>query len=636
VYNGTQETLETSLSKYSSDLYTFDLDCDCNLPLELFLHIFYFLNQSDLVHKIALLNKCFRQLIFNQKLSHLVWDFRLIHFNSSADCVDVCVKKKLITPQHLRIRSYKSLEDLLLILNAVQHKIHELRIKDYSIDQSAPAARDVNLEKMLLSKLKLPELRRIALYRLYERHIFFMTQILFAAPQLSHIEYVPFISMIYKNPNLNYFTHITVCSFDVLCDVTQVQASISQLQKLRTFEVKDRIDKDIVEQVLALPLLAKVSIYCGKTLRKTVNHFRDSSQIISPNLKKAKFTKYKSCSNFLEKTGSQMTHLQLYTCNPIHTSVNLSNYSQLTYLASFKSMTIAQLRQVATNCKQLEHFYFKPVYPEQGIQLTDWELLLVALSGSNIRHFGLTSVNFDSKSSAGMDWFSLLIKYLPKLKSIIFASIMSNENEETINLTDYKPLNKLRRYDITGSEKSGINHSLLFARAPNLSKVVFKHRDMTFEELFQLSRRCLKLRELIVDGTIRWGPVRTFNYKFNCFERLSKVSITSFDGSNNSVSDVLLAALCLCKASEFNISVTKASEMWKNSHGISPSGRDIQFIQQYIRSQGNMLINEFEEHNGKMLQKLLEESIQILGTPAMKLSNSLIAACLIVLCPPHK
>jgi len=94
VYNGTQETLETSLSKYSSDLYTFDLDCDCNLPLELFLHIFYFLNQSDLVHKIALLNKCFRQLIFNQKLSHLVWDFRLIHFNSSADCVDVCVKKE--------------------------------------------------------------------------------------------------------------------------------------------------------------------------------------------------------------------------------------------------------------------------------------------------------------------------------------------------------------------------------------------------------------------------------------------------------------------------------------------------------------------------------------------------------------
>jgi hypothetical protein len=559
------------------DLALIDLNCEVHLPTELFLYIFSHLSQSDLVHRISVLSTMFYSLIYDLRFSPMVWDCRWILFNTSKECYNACVKYRLLSPKRIRIRIYRNMNELFSILQAVQNTVVELKIKT-SEARKKPVNYRTTYSK--IEELKLTELKRIAIYSVHDDDLELMREIIMHAPNLLRVEYLPLMSLVYAHPNWNNFTDLTVENYDIQMGESLLQEAIAGFRQLRTFEIKQRIDHDIVQQILSVPTLERLAIYCGKTLRKSMNHFIDNNAVVAPHLKRVKFTKYKSCSSFLGKVGAELTHLQLYTCNPIHSSISFQHFSNLTYLASFKSLTLVQTQQLVSHCKHLKYFYFKPMYAEKVLSNTDWKTLVKSLSRTQLRHLGATSIHFEGGEN-DITWIGLLMKYLPKLTAVVFFDITSNESPKAINSTPYRAMKRLRRYDVVGESNSGINHQRLFRYTPRLHKVVFKQRSISLDELSALTKSCPRIREIVVEKGLEAGVV--LRGSFSPFTTLSKVTI-GFDGSTNTISRILLAVLCLYKAESFQFAISKVQSLWEKVDPASytSSGGELTYIQNEV------------------------------------------------------
>jgi len=617
-----------TIGEFPDLLSQLNLQYDNPLPPEIYLHVFHYLDQHHLVHRISVLNSTFRRLIFEEKFSHLIWDFRLVRFSSSSACFYACCTKKIFAPKHIRIKSYRSRDHLMGILGAVGHRVEEFRIKTISSSFHASSlSKEMELAKFL-DQLSLPMLKKCAFYEVHPHDKELVRKILLSAPNLIHIDFIPSLNFLIGHPNWHNFQTLIANQFEAQMSQSSIQKLTLELQQLRVLDIRSRINCDVLEQAMSLPNLTKANIYCGRSLRKAENHFMNESIGISSNLKRVKFTKCKSMTKFLERCGTNLTHLQLFTCNPFDSRIQFQNYSNLLYLSSFKSITMSQLIQIATGCKKLKCVRFKPVYDEQTMSHTDWTSLLLALSGTETRHLELSRIHFENDAAASntTSWFSLLSLYLPQLVSIMLSSISSSNTSP--NNTPYKPMMKLKRYEVSGDEnfKSDVNHLRLFEAAPNLVKVIFKQRDMSFEELMKLSRSCLSLKELYIQGSLIQPETKPIDFRFSSFEKLSKVFVT-MDGKKNTLTDVLLTAFCFYRTPHTYLTIENPNELWMQSSGMIKRQEEV--LQERLRTLSSGLINLFDNPNNRAALKFqFDDAIKRLSAEPNAKPISVIEMCL--------
>lgn len=226
----------------------------------------------------------------------------------------------------------------------------------------------------------------------------------------------------------------------------------------------------------------------------------------------------------------------------------------------------------------------------------------------------------------------MLASHLPRLVSIMLTSIQAKST--IVDTVPYECMNRLKRYEVEGNFDLGINHLQLFECTPNLRKVVFKQRDISFKQLMKLSHHCPRMKEIYIHGTIIEMEDRpSSDFRFASFERLNK-ALVILDGKKNTLTEVLLAAFCFYSTPYAYFTVMHPSEVWTKPDGILQSNAPDNL--DHLRTLGTSLIHMFSSpSNRSALEFQLNEAIRRMNhnLPTDTRPSSVIELVLTKLCP---